>query len=125
MLAIVSLVVGGPPLRLGRGMGGNHARNNHLSGINFPCGFELVRTNHKVTRRGHPACAIIRRPYKDPLACWPLFLSWLVDPFVWEGGMVGIMRAIIIKAASISLVASNSYAQIIRRRGEATRRVQS
>jgi len=83
MLAIVSIVVGGP-LRLGRGDGGNHARNNHKSGINFPCGFELVRTNHKATRRGHPACAIIRRPYKDPLACWPLFLWW--TPFAWEGG---------------------------------------
>jgi len=86
MLAIVSLVVGGPPLRLGRGMGGNHARNNHLSGINFPCGFELVRTNHKATRRCHPACALRRRPYKDPLACWPLFLWWTPSPGKGDGG---------------------------------------
>jgi len=83
MLAIVSLV---DPLRLGRGMVGIMRAITHLSGINFPCGFELVRINHKVTRRGHPACAIIRRPYKDPLACWPLFLWWTPSSGKGEGG---------------------------------------
>ena len=71
MLTIVSLL---DPFVWEGGWKGNHARNNHLSGINLPCGFELARTNHKAAGPAHQACAIIRIPYKDPLADWPLFL---------------------------------------------------